>query len=163
MKLYHGSFQKVECPRIDMSRKKLDFGQGFYLAKDYEQAKKWAKRFRYNKMSCVVNTYEINLEEIKEKYRVKIFDNYDKEWLHFIVEHRKGKIDQKYDVVIGGIANDKVFDTIELYLNGLLDEESTLGRLKYEQPNWQMCIRSQEIIDKYLKYRNCEDVSNGSK
>ena len=83
--------------------------------------------------------------------------------IHFIIRNREGLPVDDYDVIIGGVANDKVFNTIELFQNGLISEEETLGRLKYEKPNWQMCIRNQEILDNYLKYQGSEEVMNGSK
>jgi len=43
-------------------------------------------------------------------------------------------------LVIGGVANDKVFDTIQLYLDGLVDKEIALTRLKYEKPNIQYLV-----------------------
>lgn len=44
MILYHGSNTEVKNPQILRSRRLLDFGAGFYLTSDYEQAKKWAIR-----------------------------------------------------------------------------------------------------------------------
>lgn len=40
MKLYHGSNVQVREPKILESVRTLDFGTGFYLTSDYEQAKK---------------------------------------------------------------------------------------------------------------------------
>ncbi len=39
MKLYHGSNVIVQNPRIIESDRNLDFGKGFYLITDLEQAK----------------------------------------------------------------------------------------------------------------------------
>lgn len=44
MILYHGSNVEVKAPPIIRSKRLLDFGTGFYLTSDYEQAKKWAVR-----------------------------------------------------------------------------------------------------------------------
>ena len=51
-----------------------------------------------------------------------------------------------------GVANDRVIDTVELYTIGILDKASALGRLSEHQPNHQICILSQPISDKYLKF-----------
>ena len=40
MILYHGSNVEVKNPKIIQSKRLLDFGTGFYLTSDYEQAKK---------------------------------------------------------------------------------------------------------------------------
>lgn len=42
MLLYHGSNVTVEKPNIIQSERTLDFGTGFYLTTDFEQAKRWA-------------------------------------------------------------------------------------------------------------------------
>ena len=55
-------------------------------------------------------------------------------------------------IIIGGIANDKVILTVDLYFSGQISEEVALERLKFEQPNIQYCIRSQEMLDNCLKY-----------
>ena len=48
----------------------------------------------------------------------------------------------QYDIIIGGVANDKVFDTIELFFDGLIDKNMAIQLLKYEKPNLQYCICS---------------------
>ena len=44
----------------------------------------------------------------------------------------------KYDLIIGGVANDKVFNTCELYFKQYIGKEATLDRLRYEKPNCQI-------------------------
>lgn len=44
MTLYHGSNIEIKVPKIIQSKRLLDFGTGFYLTSDYEQAAKWAVR-----------------------------------------------------------------------------------------------------------------------
>ena len=58
-----------------------------------------------------------------------------------------------YEIIKGGVANDKVFDTVELYFDGLISKEEALGRLVYEKPNEQICIRSQVVLDRYLHFQ----------
>lgn len=57
-----------------------------------------------------------------------------------------------YDIVSGGVANDRVFDTIELYFENLISRSEAIGRLAMEKPNMQICFRRQEIMDNYLKF-----------
>jgi hypothetical protein len=56
------------------------------------------------------------------------------------------------DIVIGGVANDKVFNTIERYLDRLIDKAEAIKRLRYEKPNLQVCFRSRKAIDEYLHF-----------
>lgn len=63
-----------------------------------------------------------------------------------------------YDIVSGGVANDKVFNTVELYLDGLIDKKESIKRLRYEKPNMQICFRNQATIDHYLKFKGSEKI-----
>ena len=104
----------VECPDLNHSRKYLDFGQGFYLTSIREQTIKYAQRFKRRGQSAWINSYE--LIDNLDKWNVKRFKSYDKDWLNFIVQCRDGKEVGNYDMVVGGIANDKVIITIEKFL-----------------------------------------------
>ena len=76
----------------------------------------------------------------------------------FVLTCRKGEDKSDYDIVIGGVANDKVFNTVELYFDGLIDKKEAINRLRYEQPNLQVCFRTQEIMDKYLRFEGSEQL-----
>lgn len=156
--LYHGSPVVVEQPLVSIGRKDLDFGPGFYLTPLFEQASKWAVRIKTIRRAeqAVVNTYEFSLPE---GYNVKSFEAYDKEWLDFIVDSRAGKQPWKgFDIVEGGVADDRVIDAVEAYINGYADVERTLRQLVYHKPNHQVCILNQEIVDKYLQFKSYERV-----
>jgi len=64
----------------------------------------------------------------------------------------------EYDMVLGGIADDRVYNTIELYQDHLIEKDEALKRLQYYKPNQQICIINQKIIDKYLKYKESKEV-----
>ena len=59
-------------------------------------------------------------------------------------------------MIEGGIADDRVIDAVEAYINGYADVERTLRLLVYHQPNVQICILNQEIADRYLHYQSYE-------
>jgi len=159
MILYHGSYCHVDKPHISFSRDDLDFGKGFYVTSIQEQAINWTNRFKRRGHKAHLNIYSLRLDDINKNYKVKEFLSYDMEWLDFILDCRNGSKDYlKYDVIIGGIADDRVYNTIELYQDNLIDKEEALKRLKYCKPNHQMCIVNQEIIDKYLKYEDSKEV-----
>lgn len=65
---------------------------------------------------------------------------------------------KKYDVIIGGVANDKVFNTVELFLDGLIEKSAALERLRYEKPNPQICFCSQEAIVQCVHFVKSEVV-----
>jgi hypothetical protein len=55
-------------------------------------------------------------------------------------------------MIEGGITNDRVFNNIELYRQGLITQELALQRLRYEKPNNQICILNQAIVDRYMSF-----------
>lgn len=150
MNLYHSSSVAVPRPDTVHSRDYLDFGKGFYLTSIYSQAVSYAQRFIRRNREAWLNTYEFecNLSE----WNVLRFDAYGREWLHFVAGCRAGGDNSDYDLVIGGIADDRVIQTLDRYFGGELSEEQALGQLKYEKPNVQYCIRSQRMIDQCLRH-----------
>ena len=161
MTLYHGSYASVQVPLVKLGREKVDFGQGFYLTKLYKQAESWAKTIAERKgrnAQPTVSSFSFDFEAVKsDGYRIKIFDNYNLEWLDYVVDCRRGGVKQHlYDLVEGGVANDNVIDTVEDYENGIITAEQALGQLRYKAVNHQICILNQEIVDKYLAYISSE-------
>ena len=154
MILYHGGTEAVMQPDCKKGRPDLDFGQGFYVTLLQDQAEGFARRkARDRKGKPVISVYEFDYENAIKDCAYLNFEFYDEAWLDFVVESRSGlKPWLSYDIVEGGVANDRVIDTVELYTIGILDKASALGRLSEHQPNHQICILNQEILDKYLKF-----------
>lgn len=157
MILYHGSTIAVEKPDIYHSRDRVDFGKGFYTTSILLQARKWSERFVRLNQPGVVSRYFFDDNALKT-VKLLEFRDYSEEWLDFIISCRKGQDQTDYDIVIGGVANDRVFNTIELYISNLATKAETINRLKYEKPNLQICFRTQGVIDKFLRYEGCEQV-----
>lgn len=158
--VYHGGTETIENPICKFGRKNLDFGQGFYVTNLREQAVTWANNMARNrKMPAVLNRYRLDRETILQNARCKIFKAYDKEWLEFIVGNRTGQeLAKEYDYVEGGVANDRVVDTVNLYIAGLMELSTALRELSKHQPNNQICILSQDLINKYLQYDGTEEL-----
>ena len=124
MIVYHGSYCIVDKPDIKFSREALDFGKGFYVTNIKIQAQNWTKKFKLRGQKAYINIYELPKDHIKESYRVKEFLYYDNEWLDFILECRSEcSIYNSYDMIIGGIADDRVYNTMELYEDNLISKE----------------------------------------
>ena len=160
MILFHGSNMEVATPFVHLGRNNLDFGKGFYVTTLLKQATRWAEtivRLRL-KGAATINKYELDYDGIKNAgFTILSFAEYNEEWLDFIVANRNGELRWKqYDLIEGGIANDRVFDTIENYMSGGIDKQTALGRLRYEHPNNQICILNQKIIDRHMVYLGCE-------
>lgn len=158
--VYHGGTERVEKPLCLLGRQNLDFGKGFYVTDIKEQAVRWAVvTAQRRKAHSLINIYQLDRDAILAEARCKIFQSYDKEWLDFIVSGRRGENPAAvFDYVEGGVANDRVIDTVNLYMSGLLSVEMTLQRLAYHHPNNQICLLNQSITDKYLTYESTESI-----
>ncbi len=117
MIVYHGSYVEIASPDTVHSRKTVDFGQGFYVTPIYDQAKKWSEKFKRRGKQAIVSKYEFD-ETALEEVKILSFKSYSEEWLDFILNCRSGKDTTDHDLVVGGVDNDKVFNTVELFLTG---------------------------------------------
>ena len=75
----------------------------------------------------------------------------------FILNCRSGKDTTDYDLVVGGVANDKVFNTVELFFDGLIDKSEAINRLRYEKPNLQICFRTEKALG-LLRFEGSEQI-----
>ncbi|MDD4516511.1 DUF3990 domain-containing protein [Massilibacteroides sp.] len=150
MKLYHGSISLVDKPNIEQGRPSTDFGKGFYVTTNFEQAKRWALYKQKNakgEVQAIVSTYEVDDKLIdNERYRIKKFDSPNEEWLSFVVNCRKSML-HDYEIVFGAVANDKIYTTITLYESQVLTAEETVARLKVNEYFNQVSFHSQEAVD----------------
>lgn len=145
MILYHGSYVEIIKPDLNHSRHNVDFGKGFYTTPLHEQAKKWCSKFKRRGKEGIISYYEFDEREY-ETLKVQKFESYSEEWLDFILNCRRGKDNTDYDIVIGGVVNDKVFNTVELFFDGLIDKKEAINRLRYEKPNLQICFRTEKAL-----------------
>ena len=139
----------VPEPRILTSNRLLDFGTGFYTTSSLEQAKRWSLRVceRRNSNVMQISFYEFNLEDAESKLKVKHFNSPDPEWLNFVTLCRSGKeTGHDYDIVIGPVANDNVYTTVQLYETGILSEAETIVRLKVEKTFDQILFHTEESL-----------------
>jgi len=162
MILYHGSYTAIEKPDLSFSRLRTDFGKGFYLTPLKQQAISWAERFKKEHGTSIISSYSflsnVN-EKLPDSIRILEFNTHNIEWLEFITSCRLGLSDNsQWDLIIGGVANDKVFDTIQLYFDSLLNADEAIGRLRYNKPNFQYCFRTQDLINEYLSFINSEEL-----
>ena len=108
MKLYHTSNIEIQNPDIIHSREHLDFGRGFYLTSLRDQAEKYAQRFLRKGEDAFLNIYE--LDDELQGFTNVVFEAYDNKWLDFVTACRKGQKHELYDIIEGGIADDKMPD-----------------------------------------------------
>lgn len=152
--LYHGSREKVECPKIYSRNANKDFGVGFYCTEIYQQAYKWAVRGFLGK--GVVNIYRFPREALLQ-LNIKVFEGMSEEWLDFIAKCRIGE-KHTYDIVIGPMADDTVFNRVNEYINGALTREQFWELCRFRYPTHQICFCTEEALE-YLVFEKSEEVS----
>lgn len=160
--VYHAGIEIVDHPDVKRGRPEVDFGQGFYVTDIYSQAVEWAiKKGRKMKCTGIVNKYILDKRAYlaSDKCKSKIFNAYDEEWLDFIIGNRMGQnLWVGYNYIEGGIADDRVTDTIDLYFGGFIDRTEAIRRLRLLVPNNQICLHSQELLNENLKYTGYLEV-----
>lgn len=156
MILYHGSYLEITAPDLTHSRPNVDFGCGFYVTPLYEQAAKWCGKFKRRGKGGIISRYVFDESREAELKTLK-FDSYSEDWLDFILNCRSGKDTTDFDLVVGGVANDKVFNTVELFFDGLIGKIEAINRLHYEKPNLQICFRTEKAL-KLLRFEGSELV-----
>lgn len=160
MIVYHGSTEIIKSPDVIHSKKYLDFGIGFYLTTFEEQAKKWAirKGMRQEK-TAIVNVYE--LSEPWNDLKVLSFEKENEKWLEFVCGCRKGKeLNKEYDIIVGNVADDDVFKTVDMYFRGLWNKQKVLDELRYYKMNDQICIVNQETLNKFITFKRAYEVKD---
>ncbi len=133
MTVYHGSYAVIRRPRIIRGRNTKDFGPGFYCTVIREQAERWARRYD----TSFVNTYTVYMNT---NLRILEFKDMTEEWLDFIINCRN-QIGHTYDIVIGAMANDQIYNYIADYIDGIITREQfwSLARFKYPTHQINFC------------------------
>ena len=157
---YHGSDTIVDAPVIFDSKRPLDFGDGFYVTTSEEQARAWARRVALRNMTeyrCV-NKYEFDIEKARKELVVVVFESADEKWLDFVCANRSGKdIGYQYDIVIGPVADDKVYRVVVEYENGDIDRKTALEKMQADKLNDQILFHTAAAL-KYLSYVDAEVI-----
>lgn len=156
--LYHGSNQSVENPKILESKRALDFGSGFYLTSSQVQAEKWAKAvtLRRGFGTPILNIFEFN-EDINN-LRVLKFEKANGEWLDFVVKNRKKiPLTEKYDLIIGPVANDSTLPVINDYMDGRYTKEEAINHLLPQNLKDQFAFLTEKAL-KFLKFTGDKEL-----
>jgi len=158
--VYHGSYVEVQQPDLNKCKENKDFGRGFYITTDRQQAIKFARLIaeRHNATSGVLNEYVLSDIDGLDYYA---FENTDLDWLNCVVGNRKRKyspLSQKwanYDILSGKVANDDTSTVINAYLLGIYGEigsetagKTAIANLEPENLKDQLCFKTEKAISK---------------
>ena len=100
--------------------------------------------------------YDFDIEKAEAELKIIRFDKADNEWLDFVSVNRKGQCQEIYDIVIGPVADDGVYEVVRFYEIGVYDLEETLKRLKVEKLYNQVLFHTEKSLT-YLKFIRTEE------
>ncbi|MCQ2216728.1 MAG: DUF3990 domain-containing protein [Bacteroidales bacterium] len=153
--LYHGT--NVDFDKITLSKCKpyKDFGRGFYLSDSEKHAQDMSIRRTTLEEEGNPTILKYSFDETalsNNKVKSKVFDGVSEEWALFIIgnrKHAKNIKDNKYDIVIGPVADDGVVYQINRYQQHIIDLPTLVKELTYRKLNKQYFFGS-EIALTYL-------------
>lgn len=137
MILYHGSNVKIEVPNLEKSKPYKDFGRGFYLSADKNQALRMAEQKTLQLLigEPIVSEFEFDETLLQgNELKVKIFEDYSVEWANFILQNRDVHNQypiHEYDIVYGPIADDGVTFQLRRYQAGTISIDELVKELQY--------------------------------
>lgn len=158
--VYHASYISIEKIDLSYSKANKDFGTGFYVTTEYEQAKKFAylisKRKKIKK--AFINKYSLSdLEDLN----VLEFKGANIDWLKCIsgfrsIEEPKYLKDyKKYDVIVGKVADDNTSIVINAYMRGAFGDlnnpkviDVVIERLMADKLTDQICFKNKKSLKK---------------
>ena len=148
MLLYHGSNELVQKHRLLPPTRPLDFGAGFYLTSDMDQAQRWATRTTGRRKAGTPTTsvYELTWP-LPSELKIMQFDHPDESWFDFVIGNRTVKeFPNDYDIVIGPVANDQTIMTFDLYMTGVLSKEAAIAELQPRRLSDQYAFRTEDAL-----------------
>ena len=150
--LYHGSKSGIKGKIEPKSRSQCDFGKGFYMGTDPSQALTLICDYDKSKFYIVsVDTTDLKTIEVPA----------DIEWAMLVAYHRgrmetiKGtplyekyrKMSKDKDIIIGSIANDRMFYVIDNFFIGNITDAALVGSLSALQLGKQYVAITQKGCD----------------
>ncbi len=158
MILYHGSHMEIFEIDLQKCRPFKDFGKGFYLTTIKDQAILMAKRTTKIFTGIpFVTAYEFDDKILADmKISVKIFDEPTSDWAKFILNNRNRSfptpcdlncnLDNKYDIVVGAVADDDISLLFRTFSNGLIDLDHLVKEMKYKNLTNQYSFHTEKAV-----------------
>ena len=158
MILFHGSNIEINGIQLEKCRPYKDFGRGFYLTTIEDQAVIMAKRISriYGGSPCVT-MFDFSLDKLKNhELKIKEFDSPSADWALFVLNNRNRDFlniyevscnhDNKYDIVIGPVANDDIALLFRTFSTGLIDVDALVKEMKYKNLTNQYSFHTSKSI-----------------
>lgn len=170
MKLYHGSNTKIDSINLAMCRPYKDFGTGFYLTDIKEQAVRMAVRVsKIYGGAPILNVFDIQDDfRILQDIKIKDFgEQTTEDWARFVMNNRNRffddmknelcNLDNKYDIVIGPVADDNMALLFRQYENEMIDFSTLMKGMIYKKTSSQYSFHTEKSIRLLRKVDNLNE------
>lgn len=150
--LYHGSKYGLDDISPHKGKEHYDLGIGFYTSLSYSSAAAFIPSFP----SSSVYLFKLNIDGLKV-LNLKT----DDKWM-FLVAYFRGYLDEykespmlkklleevgEQDIIIAPIANNKMFQVLDEFATGMLNDEQTKYCLSASRLGYQYVFKTQKAID----------------
>ncbi|GAA3635921.1 hypothetical protein GCM10022297_13270 [Lactobacillus hamsteri] len=165
MLLYHGSYTVVRNPKLLKFQTAHDFGDGFYLTSDKNQAREWAIKVVKRKVfepyfknaKPVINIYNIGKRSFNS-LNVKKYSTPDINWLNFVTENRLlESIETKFDIICGPVADANPDNVLMEYSKKRINWNIAIKRLRVTKLTDQYAFKTERALE-LLSYEGEEIV-----
>ena len=149
-KLYHGTNQKFDAFDFNKAKNFKDFGKGYYLTTDFNQAQKWAQKRGEKAKKAYIYCYDV-ADVQTDSLKILELLQYDQKWLEFISENRIEGREPDYDIIYDRIADNQyleISNTLLDYKQSRISSEEAIERIRWKNTKAdQYCFKSKEALD----------------
>lgn len=165
--LFHGSKAGIDGEIKPISRNRCDFGSGFYMGTDIWQP----LTLIYNYESPILYTVEVDLTSLNVLYLepdltwalVVAFNRGKLEpYQNLPIYHSIKKLISGYDVLIGPIADDRMFVVLDRFFNGDITDQALIHCLSGLDLGYQYVAVTDKTC-KQIRIRNQRELGREEK
>ncbi|MGL4908610.1 MAG: DUF3990 domain-containing protein [Bacteroidales bacterium] len=150
MRLFHGGIQAVEQPNLSVCRANTDFGRGFYTTTHQKQAEQWSRIVQRRNPEAhqgIVSIFEFDEKQLQSSSLVvRNFNGVSEDCLDFVFFNRRGNSEQFFDIVLGPVANDSLYATLQVFEQGIISKQEAIAHLKTHTLVDQISFHSPKAI-----------------
>lgn len=157
MKLYHGTDAFFEHSDLSKCRPFKDFGRGFYLTPDLAVAKRMAERCversDWQGAPKYVYVYDFDDANLSELNVRRFTPAVDESFAMFVMANRQSRTratdhnrDNRFDIVIGPIADDKMGVLFRRYEDGEVTLDYLINELKFKKLSMQYSFHTNKAL-----------------
>lgn len=130
-KLYHGTNQKFDAFDFNKAKNFKDFGKGYYLTTDFNQAQRWAQKRGDKVKKAYIYCYDV-ADVQTDSLKILELLQYDQKWLEFISKNRIEGRESDYDIIHDRIADNQyleISNTLLDYKQSRISSEEAIERI----------------------------------